>query len=78
MKYKHIISLFLFFPTWMVYSVVSISTVQQSDPVSHTHTYIYTHILFLTLFSIMFYHKWLDIILCVVQQDLIAYPLQMQ
>ena len=41
---------------------------------SHTYTYI----LFLTLSSIMFHHKWLDIVPCGIQQDLIAYPLQMQ
>ena len=34
------------------------------------------HILFLTLSSIMFHHKWLDMVSCATQQDLIAYPLQ--
>ena len=40
----------------------------------------YTHIyiLFLTLSSIMFHHKWLYIVPCDTQQDLIAYPLHMQ
>ena len=33
---------------------------------------------FLDCSSIMFYHKWLDIVPCAIQQDLIAYPLQMQ
>ena len=32
--------------------------------------YIYVYILFLTLFSIMFHHKWLDIVPCAIQQDL--------
>ena len=35
-------------------------------------------ILFLTLSSIMFHHNWLDIVSCAIQQDFIAYPLQMQ
>ena len=34
-----------------------------------------THIVFLTLSSIMFHHKWLDIVPCAIQQDLIAYPM---
>ena len=42
-----------------------------------SYTYIYIYILFLILSSIMFHHKWLDIIPCAIQQDLIAYPLQM-
>ena len=41
-------------------------------------SYTCIYILFLTLSSIMFHHKWLDIVPCAVQQDLIAYPLQMQ
>ena len=32
-----------------------------------------SYIHFLTLSSIMFHHKWLDIVPCAVQQDLIAY-----
>ena len=43
---------------------------------SHTHTHIY--ILFLTLPSIMFHHNWVDIVPCVIQQDLIAHLLQTQ
>ena len=67
---------FWFFLLQLIYNVLSISAIQQSDPV--IYIYIYTHILFLTLSSIMFHHKWLDIVLCAVQQDLIAYPLRMQ
>ena len=59
----------------MVYSVLSISTVQKSDPVTHTHTqtythiytYIYTHIFFFSHY-LMFHHKWLDIVPCAIQQ----------
>ena len=43
-----------------------------------TQLYIYIYILYLTLSSIMFYHKWLDIAPFAIQQDLIAYLLQMQ
>ena len=66
----------------MIYNVLSIPAVQQSDPVLyiyihmhiHTHIYIHTHIciLFLILSSIMFHHKWLDRVLCAVQQEPIA------
>ena len=39
---------------------------------SHIHVYIlFSHI-------IMLHHKWLDIVPSAIQQDLIAYPLQMQ
>ena len=33
-------------------------------------SYTYTYILFLTLSFIMFHHKWLDIVPCALQQDL--------
>ena len=36
---------------------------------TYTYTHVYIHILFLTLSSITFHHKWLDIFLCAVQQD---------
>ena len=42
----------------MVYSVLPISTIQQNDPVTHTHIYI----IFLTLSPIKFYRKLLDIV----------------
>ena len=31
-----------------------------------------------TVLSCVFHHKWLDIVPCAIQQDIIAYPLQMQ
>ena len=43
-----------------------------------TQSYIYTYILYLTLSSIMFHHKLLDIVPRALQQDLFAYPLQME
>ena len=41
-----------------------------------SHTSIY--ILFFTLSSIMFHHKWPNIVPCALQQNLIAYPFQIQ
>ena len=34
---------FLFFPLWLVYSGLSVSTVQQSDPVTHIYTFLFSH-----------------------------------
>ena len=42
------------------------------------YTYTHVDILFLTLPSIMFHHKRLGIVPCAIQQNLIAYLLQMQ
>ena len=50
------------------------STVQQSDPVTHTCVYI----LFLTLSSIKLHHKWPEIVPSATQQDLMAFPFQWQ
>ena len=53
----------------LIYSVVSISAIKHSDPVIHIYMcvcvcmYIYVYS-FLTLFSIMFYPKRLNIVLC--------------
>ena len=60
----------------MVYQFLLYSKVTQSY--IHTHTHIYIYILFLTLSSIMFHYKWLDIVPCAIQQDLIAYLLLIQ
>ena len=43
-----------------------------------TQSHIQVYILFLTLSSMMFHHQCLDIVPCAVQQDLMAYPHQMQ
>ena len=51
-----------FFLLYLICNVLSISTVQQSDPV--THKYIY--IIFLTLYSIVFHHRCLDVDLCAI------------
>ena len=50
------------------------TNVQQSDPITHIYTFFLSHY----LSSIMFHHKWLDIVHCAIQQSLIVYPLQMQ
>ena len=50
---------FLFFEVQLIYKVVLISAIQQSDSVIHVHSF---HILF-----IMVYQKILDIVLCAVQ-----------
>ena len=43
-----------------------------------TQLYIYIYLLFLTSSSTMLHHKWLDVVPYAIQQDLTAYPLQMQ
>ena len=69
---------FLLFKVIFILSILvylqclSISAVQQSDPV----TYIYIIHSYRPLSSIMFHHKGLDIVPCVIQQDLIAYLLK--
>ena len=82
-KFDHVsfVLWFLFFPLWLIYSVLSISTIQQSDPVIHNmHTFFFSHYPFFFSHypSLMFHHKWLDVFPCAIQQDLIACPLQMQ
>ena len=64
---------YFFYNSWFTV-FCQFSTVQQSDPVTH----IYTYVLFLTLSSITLHHKWLDRVPSAIQQDLIAYPFQMQ
>ena len=52
----------------------------------HSHSYlcvcvcvcVHIYILFLTLSSIVLHHKWLALVPRAIQQDLMAYPLQMQ
>ena len=62
--------LFIFIEAWLIYNVVSISTVQHCDP----DTYIPLH-LFRILSSLMVYPKRLDIVPCAGQKDPIVYPL---
>ena len=44
----------------------------------YIHTHLYVYILLLTVFSIVSHQKWLDIVPCAMQQDLIAYQFQIQ
>jgi len=67
---KCILSKYSWFRTrqWLIYNVVFISAVQQSDSVIHMY------ILFFTFFSIMVSHRILNIVPYALQQDLIVYP----
>ena len=61
----------------LIYNVVSISVVQPSVQ-SHTHPHPHTHIqiyIFFFVFSIMVYHRVLNIVPCAIQQVLVVYPL---
>ena len=54
LKKETIVFMILIFPLHLIYSILSISTVQQSDPVTHTthtntHTYIYTYFSYIIL-----------------------------
>ena len=51
----------------LIYNVVLISAVQQSDSVIQTFFFIF--------FSIMVYHRMLNIAPCVIQQDLVIFTL---
>ena len=61
-----------FIEVQLIYTVVLISAVQQSDSVIHMYTF------FFILFSIMVYHRILNIVPCAVQQDLVVYPSYIQ
>ena len=52
-----------FIEVWLIYNVVLISAVQQSDSV--IHIYIYTF--FFIFFSMMVYHRILNIVPCAIQ-----------
>ena len=47
----------------MIYNIVPISTVQQSDP----FVYVYIYIFFFIFFSIMVYPRRLDVVTCAIQ-----------
>ena len=55
----------------LIYNVVLIAAVQQSDSVICICMYIYIYILFHILF-IMIYHGLLNIVPCAIQQDLVV------
>ena len=58
---------FIIFLT-LTYNVMLVSAVQQNDSVIHMCA------LFFVFFSIMVYHKILNIVPCVIQPDLVVYP----
>ena len=52
----------------LIYNIVLISAVWQSDSIKHTHTNKHTNMfLFFRFFTIMAYHSILTIILCAIQ-----------
>ena len=55
-------SFFLTFLLQLIYNILSISAIQKFPDV-------YIHILFLILFPIMFYHKWLDLVPCAITAE---------
>ena len=70
-QYVHCVAFLFFFEKnfiVMIYSVLSISAAQPSDPAIHPYTFF-----FFTLSSIMLYHNWSDLVSCAIQQNLIAY-----
>ena len=52
----------------MIYTIVLVSGVQQSDSVLHKHTSIYFR-----FFSLTGYYKVLSIVLCAIQQIFVGY-----
>ena len=68
------IIIFIFSIIVGAYNVLSISTVQQSGIVTHIYTFFFSH----QPPSCSIISNQPDIVPCPVQQDLIAYPLQMQ
>ena len=71
--------LFFYFYGFYFFHYTWFTVVCQFLPYSKvTQSYVHIYILFLTLSSIIFHHKRLDIVPCAIQQDLIAYPCQIQ
>ena len=62
----------------LVYSVVLVPGVQQSDSVLHICVYIYRYIFFFRLLSIIGYYKILNIVPCAIQQALVVYLFYIQ
>ena len=56
---------------YLTYNAVLISTVQQNDSVIYI---LYTYTFFVTFFSIMVYHRILNILPSAIQKDLVVYP----
>ena len=63
----HFFSIY-FMAVELIHNAVFVSTAPWSDSVIHTHT------CFLKFFSILVYHRMLNLVPCAVQEDLIVYP----
>ena len=61
MFYLFIYLKFYFIEVWLIYSVVLISAVQQSDSLTHIYTF------FFIFFSTVVYHRILNIVPCAIQ-----------
>ena len=59
--------LFFLIEVWLIYNVVLISAVQQSESVIHIYTF------FFIFFSIMVYPRTLNIVHCTTQQNLVVH-----
>ena len=66
LKEVRVFVFFNFIEVQLIYNIVLISAVQQSDSV--------IHIFFFISFSIMVYHRILNIVSCAIHQDLAVYP----
>ena len=53
----------------LIYNVVSVSGVQQSDSITHIYTYVYinVYIIFCRFLSLIGYYKILSIVPCAIQ-----------
>ena len=64
----HFIYNFFFLLKLLIYNVVLVSDVEKSDSVT------YMYMFFFVFFSIIVYHRILNVVTCSIQQDLVAYP----
>ena len=58
--------IFSFIEVYLIYNVVLVSAVQQSDSLIHIYIYIFIY------FSIMVYQRILNIVPCAIQWDLVV------
>ena len=58
----------------LTYNAMLISTVQQNDSVIYIYVCVCVYIYIYTFFSILAYHRILNIVPCAIQKDLVVYP----